>query len=446
MVGYSLLLTAAALVSAPWWLFRMFATRRYREGLGERLGRVPGRTARPGATELVVWLHAVSVGEVLAAGRLIDTLRAAGCSVYISTTTRTGQALARQRFGPEIVFYYPLDFAFAVRTWLAWLRPRVVVLMESEFWPRMLVECAGAGVPVAVVNARISDRSWPRYRRLSPLWRPLLATLSATLAQSERDAERLRALGAARTEVIGNLKFDVRPPEEAGIVAQLRRNLPPGAKVIVCGSTLEGEEALLVGAIESSAFLCQAPGPIEGQSLPLPDFGGPAPVVIVAPRHPERFDAVAGLLSRPQNPSSAGRRFLRRSTWMPEPIAPGTVLLLDSIGELASVYALADLACVGGSWFPPGGGHNPLEPALFGVPVVTGPYTANFTAIIDLLQSEDAIAIADEEGLRACLLRLLSDGAASREMGLRARRIAEREAGASARAAAVIERLIGEPR
>ncbi len=183
LVLYSVGLLLALLVSAPWWLFRMITSGKYREGLAERLGFRPHRMRISGR---VIWVHAVSVGELLAASRLISELGAqSGCEIVVSTTTRTGQRLARQRFGEDRVFYFPLDFAFAVRAWLRALRPRIVVLLETEFWPRMLTECRRAGVPMAVVNARISDRSWPRYRGLRSLWQDLLGGFAVVLSQSE---------------------------------------------------------------------------------------------------------------------------------------------------------------------------------------------------------------------------------------------------------------------
>lgn len=215
LILYSLALVLLLVLGAPWWLFRMATSGKYREGLAERLGVVPRRIRERLDGKRVVWVHAVSVGEVLAASRLIDELalkleRSAGqraedgWRVMISTTTRTGQTLARKRFGADRVFYFPLDLGWAVRAWLRALRPAMLVLAETEFWPRMLVECRRAGVPVAVVNARISDRSWPRYRRLAAWWRPLLRDLAVVLAQTELDEERLTALGAANVRVAGN--------------------------------------------------------------------------------------------------------------------------------------------------------------------------------------------------------------------------------------------------
>ncbi len=299
LVFYSLALLLVLVVGAPYWLFRMATSGKYRDGLGERLGFVPRRLR---TADRVIWVHAVSVGEVLAASRLIEELGArSGCQVVVSTTTRTGQRLAHERFGAERVFYFPLDFAFAVRAYLRALRPPLFVLMETEFWPRMLVECRRAGVPVAVVNARISDRSWPRYRRLGFLWRHLLNGFAAVLAQSELDAERLIEVGASNVRVGGNLKYDIRVARAAAVTEALREHLPRGVKVVVCGSTLEREEELIAESV---------PGDV---------------ITILAPRHPERFDGVAKILA------GRGLRLMRRSEWMelPGPLPAGTFFLLD---------------------------------------------------------------------------------------------------------------------
>lgn len=410
---YSFALLLVLVVGAPYWLFRMATSGRYREGLSERLGLVP-RRLRPG--KRVIWVHAVSVGEVMAASRLMEELSAeSGCDVMISTTTRTGQRLARQRFGEDRVFYFPLDFAFAVRAWLRRLRPHMVVLLETEFWPRMLVECRRAGVPVAVVNARISDRSWPRYRRLRFLWRGLLNSLALVLAQSQLDADRLIALGTSNVRVGGNLKYDIRVAQPAAITESLREHLPADAKVVVCGSTLADEEELLLDSIPSGI------------------------VTILAPRHPERFDAVAALL--------AGRKatFVRRSQWIaaPAPLTPGTVFLLDSIGELASIYSLATIAVIGGGFFV-SGGHNPLEAAQFGVPAIIGPHYENFRGIVEALRKAQAIVVAEPVAVGGLLRTLLSDEAAAVAMGARARSAFERESGATERAAAALLALLKE--
>jgi 3-deoxy-D-manno-octulosonic-acid transferase len=275
-----------------------------------------------------------------------------------------------------------------------------------------------------VVNARISDRSWPRYRRLRALWKPFLSRLSRVLAQSETDAERLKAIGCSpeRVTVAGNLKFDVRAAGEAE-ATRLLKALAPTLRLVVAGSTLEGEEAVLV---EAWPRLLEA---------------DPQLALILAPRHPERFGAVAALLNR------AGIHWVKRSDWRSQPaeagkpLLPGEIVLLDTIGELASVYSLAAVAFVGGSLIP-AGGHNPLEPAQFGVPIVMGPHYANFRAITDDLRAHQALRIAAKETLAVTLINLLIDTASANAMGERARQIFNRQAGATGRCVDALRELL----
>jgi 3-deoxy-D-manno-octulosonic-acid transferase len=418
---YNVALLAALVAGAPWWLWRMATTQKYREGLRERLGRVPKRMIAGSGTadRPLIWVHAVSVGEVLAVTRLVKALDAAlpGYFVAISTTTRTGQALARERFGANRVFYCPLDLPWAVRAYMKALAPRMLVLAETEFWPNLLHGCFRRGVPVAVVNARISDRSWPRYKMLRRLWKPLLGQLSAVLPQSEVDAERLIALGCApeRVVVAGNLKFDVRAAEEAEATRLLKAK-SAGLRFVVAGSTLEGEEAALV------------------EAWPRLLAADPKLAMVLAPRHPERFAAVAALLEK------SGNAWTRRSKFV-RALRPGEIVLLDTIGELASVYSLASVAFVGGSLVA-AGGHNPLEPAQFGVPIVMGPHYANFVAITDSLRARDALRIAAKEDLAAALIALLGDRTAAEAMGARAREVFEQQAGATDRCVTALRRLV----
>jgi len=413
---YNLVLLLVLVAATPWWLLRMATTHKYRAGLLGRLGRVPrGLKAAFGkysAGRAVIWLHAVSVGEVLAVTRLVETLDAAlpEYSVLISTTTRTGQKLARDRFGAERVFYCPLDLPWAVCAYLEALKPSILILAETEFWPNLLAGCFRRKIPVAVVNARISDRSWPRYRRSRQLWTPMLSRLSAVLAQSETDAERLTAIGCRPESVSasGNLKFDIRPAREAEATSRLR-SVDAGLRFVVAGSTLEGEESALLSA------------------WPRLLAADPNLALILAPRHPERFAAVAALAA------ASGFPFSRRSQWRGakvEPLAPGSIILLDTLGELASVYSLAAAAFVGGSLVP-AGGHNPLEPAQFGVPIVMGPHYANFRAIVEELRAGDAIRIVPDEELAAALIALLSNAAAAAAMGARAKEVFDRQSGAT---------------
>jgi 3-deoxy-D-manno-octulosonic-acid transferase len=422
---YNVFLLAALVAGTPWWLWRMATTQKYREGFRERLGRVPqGLAASLAASgRPLVWIHAVSVGEVLAVTRLVKTLDAAlpEYFVVLSTTTRTGQALARERFGASRVFYCPLDLPWAVRAYLNALKPRMLVLTETEFWPNLLDGCFRRGIPVAVVNARVSDRSWPRYRRLRRLWKPLLGRLRSVQAQSAIDAERLLAMGCRpeRVRVAGNLKFDVRAAQEAEATRLLKANAA-GLRLVVAGSTLEGEEAALVAAWPQ---LLAADAELA---------------MVVAPRHPERFAAVAALLDR------SGHRWTRRSEWNArpaEPLRPGEIVLLDTIGELASVYSLASVAFVGGSVVA-AGGHNPLEPAQFGVPIAMGPHYANFAAITDSLRECDAVRIAAKEELADALIELLRDRQAAEAMGARARAVFERQAGATERCVQALRELL----
>jgi 3-deoxy-D-manno-octulosonic-acid transferase len=432
---YNLALLAALVLSAPWWLFRMAATHKYREGLGERLGLIRPDLIRPdlirpepSRERPVLWIHAVSVGEVLAVSRLVKALDAAlpDHRIVVSTTTRTGQALARERFGAERVFYCPLDLPWAVRACLKALQPRLLVLAETEFWPNLLSGCQRRGISVAVVNARISDRSWPRYRLLRRLWRPFLSRLSRVLAQSLTDAERLMAIGClpARVSVAGNLKFDVRAAEEAEATLLLKA-LAPGLRFIVAGSTLEGEEAAL---LEAWPQLLEA---------------DPQLALVLAVRHPERFAAVGALLDQ------SGLVWVRRSEWRSsrtdeiQPLQPGQIVLLDTIGELASVYSLASVAFVGGSLIPEGG-HNPLEPAQFGVPIVMGPHTFNFRAITEDLLAHQAVRIAADDELAAALIELLQNRGAAQAMGARAKQVFVGAAGATARCVDALKKLLAE--
>jgi 3-deoxy-D-manno-octulosonic-acid transferase len=421
LIFYNLALLTVLVAGTPWWLWKMATTHKYREGLGERLGRVRIRLdVRP-----MIWLHAVSVGEVLAVSRLVSELERAfpEFRLLISTTTKTGQDLARNRFGAERVFYCPLDLPWATRAYLEALKPKMLILAETEFWPNLLSGCFRRGIPVAVVNARISDRSWPRYKALKGLWRTFLSGLARVLAQTETDAERLRALGCMpeRITLAGNLKFDVRAATEAE-ATRILKSAANGERFLVAGSTLEGEEQALLAAWPR---LLERDGNL---------------VMVMAPRHPERFAAVAALLEQ------SGVDGIRRSDWKAgDSLRAGQVVLLDTIGELASVYSLAAVAFVGGSLVA-AGGHNPLEPAQFGVPIVMGPHYENFRAITEDLLKEDALTITTKEDLAEKLRELLTDYAMAERMGRRARQVFDEQAGATERTVDALGKLLREAR
>jgi 3-deoxy-D-manno-octulosonic-acid transferase len=418
---YSVLLALAMLVSLPYWLFQMAARGKYWNGFAERMGRVPERLRLPEGDEQAIWVHAVSVGEVLAVAGLVEELKSDGRSrVLVSTTTDTGQALARKRFGEENVFYFPMDFGFAIRPYLRRLRPRMVVMAETEFWPNLIRLAHASGARIAVVNARISDRSWPRYRRFRGLLKKVLEDVDLFLAQTGDDAGRLENIGAAadRVRVTGNLKFDIAAPAAPAIVARLRESIAANGSgpVLVCGSTVEGEEPILLKTFEN--VLVQHP----------------RAVMILAPRHPERFGAAAALLEK------MSIRFWRRSGWNGEPLS-GAVLLLDTIGELSALYALAEVAFVGGSLVPRGG-HNIIEPAQHGVATVVGSHTENFRDIVSLFQSREAVRVAGPSDLPLVMMELLNNDGERKALGRRAAETMRSQLGATARTVSELRKLL----
>lgn len=418
---YSALLALGLLVSLPYWLLQMIRHGKYRSGLSERLGRVAERLAeepfRP-----TIWVHAVSVGEVLAVSGLVGELqrRFPQHRVVVSTTTNTGQKLARTRFGEENVFYFPLDFAFAIQPYLRRFQPELIVLAETEFWPNFLRLAHQSRAHIAVVNARISDRSWPGYRRIRHLLARVLPKINLFLAQSEEDARRLQDLGvpAESIQVSGNLKFDVPVPAAPPIIASLRTAFQQAnaGPVLVCGSTVDEEEPVLLRAFENV----------------LASY--PRAVMILAPRHPERFAQVAQLLER------LGVRFWRRSLWSGDPIAGG-VVLIDTIGELPSLYALGDVAFVGGSLVPRGG-HNIIEPAQHGVPIIVGSHTENFRDIVRLFRSRDAIRVVGLADFPLVLMALLSNDAERAALGRCAAETLRAQKGATQKTVVALEKLL----
>lgn len=415
---YSLVLVCGLVLSLPWWLFQMARNGKYRAGLGQRLGLLPEKlkkAARPGA----IWVHAVSVGEVLAITELVRELQARNpeTPVFISTVTQAGQYLARERFGENKAFFLPLDLGFAVRSYINLLQPSLLVLAETEFWPNLLYLLKKRGTAIAAVNARISDRSFPRYRRFRWFFSRVLTGIDLFLAQTEEDARRLVAIGAPQEQVkvSGNLKFDVRPGRASPLVEDLRRAI--ASPVIVCGSTGEGEEEILLRAFQD----CQA------------EF--PTAVMVIAPRSPERFDRVAGLVESMQIP------LVRRSAWNGARPISGCVFLLDSVGELASVYALADVAFVGGSLIATGG-HNILEPAQHGVAIITGPYTFNFREIIRIFVQNQAMKTVSGTSVSQEMRQLLRGPAERKLLGSRAKELFTQCSGATRKTLEALQPLL----
>jgi 3-deoxy-D-manno-octulosonic-acid transferase len=402
---YRLLSALALLLYAPWALLRSIAGKRR---LGDVRGRL-GRAAYPDA-DGGVWIHAVSVGEVGVARNLLAALsrRHPDRRLVLSVTTAAGRELAGRVAGPSVpVFAFPFDLAGPVERSLDAVRPGLVLLTETEIWPLFLERAAARGIPVALVNGRISTRSFRRYSFVRAALSASLARIGLFAMQSPADADRIRSLGAPadRVRATGNVKYDL--PEAGAFSDAVRlRAAAAGRPVLVAASTAEGEEAIVLEV-----------------------WGGlpsPRPLLALAPRRPERFDAAASLVQK------SGRSLVRRSSTDPVP-APADVYLLDSIGELASLYREARLAFIGGS-FASVGGHNPIEAWAAGVPAVVGPHTENFADIVaDGAARGFLRKVATPAALREELARALSDAAATAETGARARRFVEENRGAAAR-------------
>ena len=379
LLVYSILLTAAFVVLLPLFLMRR---QKYVAGFSQRLGNYPPFEHNE---RRAAWIHCVSVGEVNAARPLIERFAKnfPDHRLIVSTTTRTGQDLARRIFADkaETVIYFPFDWKFSVKRALATFRPSLVMLMETEIWPRFIREAKASGAAVAIVNGRLSERSARRYSLLGPLIRPTLDSVDLALMQADADARRIVELGmdSGRTFVTGNLKYDIAlTADEDRSAGELdeRFGLSASARpVIVAASTHEPEERWA----------------IEAWQLAASKAGSRSPRLLIAPRHPERFDRVADLCraSLKDGPGSTSR-FVRRSD--PPSPADGVadLILLDSIGELRSIYRTARIVFVGGSLIPHGG-QSLLEPATAGAALITGPYTHNFEDVVRSFTSAEAV-------------------------------------------------------
>jgi 3-deoxy-D-manno-octulosonic-acid transferase len=440
---YRLLTAAGMLVLAPY-----FALRGWRRGeplgaLRERLGILPPEilsraAALPAAGDRhgtrndpggAVWIHAVSVGEVLAAKPLVEGLkrRYPGRPIFVSTTTETGQKLARERLqSADAIFYFPLDWVVPVRRALRAIRPALVIIMETEIWPNFLREARRAGVPVIFANARVSERSFARFKRwrfvVGEVFAGALGHASLFLAQTAGDAERLRAMGAPeeRIEVTGNLKYDSEPPAMSAFGSWFKAEVARQERwpVIVAGSVVEEEEQEVLAAYDV----------VQRQWRHA--------LLVLAPRKPDRFDAAANIVG------TDGWEAVRRSKLdLTTPLDENAdVLVLDTIGELAGLYSMADAVFVGGSLVR-AGGHNILEPAWFGRPPVFGPYMENFREMAtQFLDARAGIQVRSSQQLGKVLVQLVEDGAARERMGKAARELTERNRGATA---VSLERIAG---
>jgi len=428
---YSLLFTLGALVTAPYYLWKRrdeLAGARWRE----RFGKLPESFQQP--ERGAIWIHAVSVGETLAVARLTREMQAVfpGRKIFMSSVTPAGRAAGEGRI-PAVAgrFYLPLDWWRAVQSTLHRIQPSLLVIVETELWPNLLRAAHDSGTRIILINARLSTRSFGRYRLLRPFMRRVLKDVDMICAQSEADAQRFRKLGALPERVVlsGNLKFDSEPPRSAAISRLLEEAISGKgrAPVLIAASTMPGEEPRVLEAWSKVRAHC------------------PGALLILAPRHPARFDEVARILS------AGGHSFVRR-TRLASPdaaevsrMAVSEVLLLDSIGELAGVLELADVVFMGGSLVPTGG-HNILEAACWAKPVLFGPHMENFRDIARFfLDAQACLQVRDGNELATSVMRLFADPTAARELGERGRRVLAQHAGATARVLQQIQRLLEAP-
>lgn len=398
----------------------------YRWHLAERLGFYgPGTLDLTERTERhIIWVHAVSVGETRAAEPLVDALLAAYSdhTVLLTHMTPTGRATGKSLFskhGKRVVqSYLPYDIGWMVGRFLKHFTPRICILIETEVWPNVIAQCVRRRVPIALVNARLSERSLIKAQRFSALMQEAARGLSCAAAQTDADGERLRQLGVRDVRITGSIKFDVTPPGDALAVGGRLREKFGRRPVLLCASTRAGEESLVLDAFATGSM---------GEDV----------LLVLVPRHPQRFEEVAQLIA------DRGLKMCRRSALPDEGLSNDVrVVLGDSMGEMFAYYAACDLAFIGGSLLPLGG-QNLIEACAVGKPVLIGPHTFNFAAV-----SEDAIAagaalrVPDASTMLTQAGRLLRDDAARVAAGSRARQFAERHRGATARTMAVLQELL----
>ena len=429
---YSVLVLALAVIASPWFLYQALRHKKYVSSLGQRMGYLPV-SFNIDADESI-WIHAVSVGEVLTARPLISDLkrRYPNLRMFLSTTTLAGQQLARRNVQDvDAVFYFPFDLGIFVRRTLDLVRPRLFIMMETEIWPNLLRECRARGIKTAVVNGRLSARSYPRYRMARAFMRRVLDHVDRFLVQSEESARRFIDLGAdpARVVVTGSLKFDSLELSSTALQARARDRVlryfrvPSARPVIVAGSTMKGEESAVLRAFRRVRA------------------NAPSTLLVIAPRNPERFAEVEQLVR------SEGWKTSRRSDLAIDSEPRVDVVVLDTIGELATVYQIGTIVFVGGSLVATGG-HNVLEPAVFGKPIVFGPHMSNFAEIAEAFVANGAgVQLAGEPDLDEAFLQLMSDPVRRARLGAAARALVEANRGANEKSVTVLADLLPrEPR
>jgi 3-deoxy-D-manno-octulosonic-acid transferase len=418
---YGTLLYVFALFYFPYMLVSLMVKGKKRAGIGQRFGLFKAGFFAEKKSKRV-WFHAVSVGETVAAAPLVISLKEAypDTEIYFSTVTETGNKIAHEKLGDIAkIFFFPFDFAVVVRRVIGLMSPDLFVVVETEIWPNLLRVLHDEKVPSLIVNGRISPRSFKGYSRFGFFFRRVLPLVSRFMMQSEMDAERIIRLGAPpeKVSVAGNIKFDQAIVAGRPAATKSALGIPEGAKVFIAGSTHQGEEDEALKAYKKL----------------LMDF--PDMVMVLAPRHPERFAAAEESVKR------AGLQCRRKSALSPSP-NPGSVLLLDTMGELAGTYAVGDINFVGGSWADVGG-HNILEPSSFGKPVFFGPVMHNFRDISRILKDCGAgIEVKDGEELATEAVKLLRDRARYNALGQAALEAIEKNKGALAKDLKAVEELL----
>ena len=424
---YSFLTLVVFVLVSPYFLYQAIRYNKYIGSLGQRLGYLPVSLNVDG--EESIWIHAVSVGEALTARALAADLkeRYPRLRLYLSTTTIAGQHVARRSLQHvDAVFYFPFDWAFIVKRTLNIVRPRVFVMMETEIWPNLLRLCRARGVKTVLINGRISSRSYPRYRLIKPFFRRVLADVDRFCMQSDESARRIIELGAdaSKVTVTGSLKFDSL--EMPAVVSHGKPRervlrffrLSPNRLVLVAGSTVKGEEPAVLKAFSR----------LKGAS--------PSAMAILAPRQPERFGEVERLAR------DGGFVTARRSDLPIDTEPRADVVVLDTIGELAQLYQVATVVFVGGSLVDHGG-HNILEPAVFGKPILFGPHMQNFKEIVDAFVANDAaVQVGSDRELEQAMISLATDPVRRAKLGAAARALVEANRGAKEKTLAVIADLL----
>lgn len=420
---YNIAIHLSIIILLPYFFIKMLSAGKYREGIPERFGFVDSAKLKGLKGGKTVWVHAVSVGETKAVLPVVRLLkrRRPDLKVVFSTVTATGNRTAAQE-GKGLIdalIYFPLDLPWAIGRVARMARPAVFIAVEKEIWPNAFRTMSSLGAPVVMVNGTMSERSARRYARYSFLFRHVFSSVSLFLARTEGDLDKAISAGvdADRCVVTGNIKFDLSPAlMDSQFAMKLREAVGavPGTRIITAGSTHPGEEEMILEAFRTLA------AEFEGLRL------------VIAPRHPERFAEVEALIKK------SGLSFSRRSKG-----SPGEVVLLDSIGELMTVYSFSDIAVVGGSLVPGIGGHNLLEPAYFGKPVVYGGLLTTYKGMAELLEEEGGgVRVGNKEELVEALRSLLSNELLMKRTGANARKVVEENRGASERTAAAIERLL----